>query len=82
MAIGIPFVATAYGTNYRIMENGVQGFLAKTNEEWLECLTILINDNALRKKMGKEGRKRVEEKFSVKTNFPKYHHVFETVISG
>jgi hypothetical protein len=81
MAIGIPFIATAFGTNYRIMENGVQGFLAKTNEEWLDGLTRLINDNALRKQMGREGRKRVEEMFSVKANFPKYHHVFETVLS-
>ena len=81
MAIAIPFVATAFGTNYRIMENGVQGFLATTNEEWLEALTKLINDNVLREQMGRAGRKRVEEMFSIKANFPKYHHVFETVLS-
>jgi len=79
MAIGIPFVATAYGTNYRIMENGIHGFLALTNEEWLQSLTTLISDVDLRKRMGTEGRKRVEEVFSLEANFEKYYKVFKTV---
>jgi len=80
MAIGIPFVATAYGTNYRIMENGIQGFLALTNEEWLESLIILVNDIELRRRMGIEGRKRVEQMFSIEANFQKYYSVFNTVL--
>lgn len=80
MAIAIPFVATAYGTNYRIMEDGVQGYLAATEEEWVDRLTRLIDDVNLRKKMGIEGRKRVVEKYSVETNFSKYLEVFKTVI--
>jgi glycosyltransferase involved in cell wall biosynthesis len=82
MAIAIPFVATAYGTNYRIMENGVQGFLAATNEEWLQALIHLIDDIDLRKRMGLAGRKRVEERFSLQANFPKYLQVFKTVLSA
>jgi len=81
MSIAIPFVATAYGTNFRIMENGVQGFLTTTNEEWVECLIKLIDDKVLRERMGKEGRKRVEEKYSVKANFPAYLKIFNTVIN-
>src|SRR6185503_15091134 len=34
MAIAVPVVATAYGTNFRVMEDGVQGFLAKDEKEW------------------------------------------------
>ena len=79
MAIGIPFVATAYGTNYRIMENGIQGFLALTSEEWLKSLTVLVNDVDLRRRMGIEGRKRVEQMFSIEANFEKYCKVFDTV---
>ncbi len=82
MAIAIPFVATAYGTNFRIMENGVHGFLASTNEDWLEALIKLIDDVELRKRMGLAGRRRVEEMFSVKANFPKYLQVFKTVTSS
>ncbi|HEY2722926.1 MAG TPA: hypothetical protein VGI82_14435 [Chitinophagaceae bacterium] len=81
MAIAIPFVATAYGTNYRIMENGKQGFLALTDEEWLEALIKLTDSAELRRQMGLEGRKRVEEMFSLKINFPKYLQIFKTAVS-
>jgi L-malate glycosyltransferase len=80
MAIAIPFVATAYGTNFRIMENGVQGFLASTDDEWVESLLKLIDDVELRKRMGLAGRKTVEESFSVQANLPKYLNVFKTII--
>jgi L-malate glycosyltransferase len=82
MAIAIPFVATAYGTNFRIMENGVQGFLALTDEEWLQSLTTLVSDVNLRRQMGMAGRRRVEELFSVKANLPKYYQVFGNVLAS
>lgn len=80
MAIAIPFVATAYGTNYRIMQEGVQGFMALSNEEWIESIIKLIDDVELRKRMGLAGRKTVEDLYSVKVNFSKYLQVFKTVI--
>ena len=81
MAIAIPFVATAYGTNYRVMQNGVQGFMASSDKEWIDALLKLIDDATLRKRMGLAGRRTVEELFSVNANFPKYLQVFKTVIS-
>jgi glycosyltransferase involved in cell wall biosynthesis len=81
MSIAVPAVATAYGTNFRIMEDGVQGYLAKDDEEWVSRLIQLIDDVSLRKKMGLAGRKRVVEMFSVKINLPKYLQVFNEVIS-
>jgi len=80
MSIAIPFVATAYGTNYRIMQNGVQGFMAANDKEWVERLIQLIDNVNLRKQMGLAGRKTVEELFSVKANYPKYLHAFKNVI--
>jgi len=79
MAIAIPFVATAYGTNFRVVEDGVSGFLAKNEKEWVQRIIELIDDVELRKRIGQAGRKRVEEYFSVKANFSKYLQVFENV---
>lgn len=79
MAIAIPVVATAYGTNYRVINDGVSGFLVHSNEEWTKRIIELIDDINLRKRIGLAGRKKVEESFSVKVNFPKYLHVFKTV---
>ncbi|MEP7373396.1 MAG: glycosyltransferase family 4 protein [Chitinophagaceae bacterium] len=81
MAIAIPFVATAYGVNYRIMQTGTEGFLAATEKEWIDSIIRLIDDAELRKKMGLAGRKTVEELYSVKANVSKYSQVFKTVIS-
>lgn len=82
MAIGIPVVATAYGTNFRIMQDGVEGFLASNEKEWVARLVQLIDNVQLRKQMGLAGRKRVEEQFSVEANFGKYLHVFDTVFQN
>jgi L-malate glycosyltransferase len=79
MAIAIPFVATAYGVNYRIMENGAQGFLAANEKEWTDSIIRLIDDVDLRKKMGLAGRKTIEDLYSVKANISKYLTVFKTV---
>ena len=80
MSVALPFVATAYGTNYRIMQEGVQGYMAANENEWIEKLLNLVDDLNLRKKMGLAGRKTVEELFSVKANYPKYLQAFKNVI--
>ena len=72
-------MATAYGTNFRIMENGVQGFLASSNAEWVAFLLQLIDDETLRDQMGREGRKRVVERYSIQANLPAYENVLREV---
>ncbi len=81
MAIGIPFVATRFGTNFRIMEDGVQGFMALEQDEWTEKLKQLIDNFELRKKMGEMGRKRIIEQYSTEANLPKYLNAFKTITS-
>lgn len=79
MAIGIPAVATAYGTNFRIIDDGIDGYLVKNKEEWVSRIIELVDDVALRERIGKAGRRKVENYFSVDANFPKYLQVFKTV---
>jgi glycosyltransferase involved in cell wall biosynthesis len=78
MALGIPTVATAIGANFRVIENGVSGFLVHSEEEWLDALSRLIKDSQLRKKVGLAARQRVVELFSVKANIKKYLSVLNT----
>lgn len=65
MAVGIPVVASPIGVNNDIITHGVNGFLAKTPDEWLECLSNIVNDGDLRHRLGIAGRKTVEEHYSV-----------------
>jgi L-malate glycosyltransferase len=79
MALGIPTVATALGANFRVIENGVSGFLVQNDDEWIEALSKLIQDENLRRCIGGNARVRVEQLFSVESNKGKYIHILNTL---
>ncbi len=79
MACGIPVVASAVGVNKDIIEDGVNGFLASTEEDWFEKLRMLLSDPALREKVGLAGRRTVEERYSLDVNAPKMYQALQDV---
>lgn len=81
MGVGIPVVCTRIGEVVHFVEDGVNGFLADSDEEWIEKISKLIRDSDLRKKMGFAARKTVEDKFSVKVNAYKYIDIFTKIMS-
>lgn len=82
MAFGIPAVMSPVGVNTEIIEEGKNGFLANSHQEWVEKLSILIDQKELRQTMGENARKTVEERYSVKANQPVYLHWFKTLTDG
>ena len=66
MSVGIPVVASDMGLNKAVIQNGVNGFLVDDLHGWIEKLSLLITDSSLRHVLGENGRKLVEEKFSLK----------------
>ncbi|MDO9464614.1 MAG: glycosyltransferase family 4 protein [bacterium] len=79
MGVGVPAVASRIGENGKIIKDGINGFLADSNDEWIEKLSLLIEDPTLRQKMGKEGRNTVENFYSLKVNTSKLKAVLEKV---
>lgn len=69
--VGLPVVCTPVGINRDLVEDGVNGFYAISNEEWEKKLSILIKDENLRKTMGLKGLKRVLERYTVSACGPK-----------
>jgi len=65
MALETPVIMSPVGVNTEIISQGVNGFLAKNEQEWFDILCELIENPELRKTIGKVGRKTVEEKYSV-----------------
>ncbi len=65
MACEIPTVLSAVGVNTQIVTNNVDGFICTGEEEWYNLLDQLLSDSALRLKVGQQGRKRIEEAYSV-----------------
>lgn len=76
MGLSKPTVMSPVGVNTEIIEHGANGFLASSKNEWVECLSQLIELEELRKQLGEAGRKTVEEKYSVKANQERYLELF------
>ena len=66
MACGLPSVSSPVGVNSEIINDGENGFLARSSEEWISRIALLIEDKNLREAMGRKARKTVEEKYSLK----------------
>lgn len=65
MSLGIPAVCTDMGANRDVVKHGENGFLAKTQEQWLNCFDTLIDDVVLRKHLGDEARRTVVDNYSM-----------------
>ncbi|MFM7592896.1 MAG: glycosyltransferase [Isosphaeraceae bacterium] len=79
MALGIPTVATAIGTNFRVIENDQSGLLVKTDEQWIEALFKLIDTPSERRRLGQAARQRVEKYYSIEANKDVYLAIFDKV---
>jgi glycosyltransferase involved in cell wall biosynthesis len=68
MALGKPVVASRIGANVDIVKDGENGFLAESEEDWYDALTMLIKDRDLRERMGEKARATIEKAYSIKHN--------------
>lgn len=82
MALEIPTVAEAIGTNREIIDHGRNGFLVEGREAWSDALRRLVRDPDLRRRVGREGRRTVEERYSVSANREAYLRVLEDAGEG
>lgn len=63
MALGIPAVATRFGTALESIEHGRTGFLCDADDSWIEAL-VRLQDPTLRQAMGGAARQEVEARYS------------------
>lgn len=71
MALGIPAVVSPVGVNTSIVRDGVNGFLARDADEWVDRITQLLSDPGLRASLGAEARRTVEERYSARVQAPR-----------
>jgi glycosyltransferase involved in cell wall biosynthesis len=80
MSLEIATIMSSVGVNTEIIQQGINGFLASTEEEWLDKLTLLIENEELRLLLGKAGRKTIENKYSVKAWENKYLEYYNELV--
>lgn len=79
MASALPVVASPVGINSEIVEEGETGFLARSDSEWEERLTRLIEDAPLRARMGSRGRAVAENRYSLSIQQQQLMNIFTEV---
>ena len=77
MAIGRPAVASPVGANCEVVTHGVDSYLPDTLAGWEDHLVALVEDPALRERVGKAGRARIESAYSLAAVLPRYLSVLE-----
>ena len=65
MAMGVPVICSAVGTNREVISHGENGLLASSPEEWLEQAGMLAGCQAERERLGAAGRRTVEQGYSM-----------------
>jgi glycosyltransferase involved in cell wall biosynthesis len=77
-ALGIPAIASSIGVNSEIIDNEINGFLCTTEAEWEKAFISLLTSSSLREKMGKSGREKVEQFYSIKSQKSKFISLFDS----
>lgn len=80
MATGRPVVVSPVGVNTEVVEQGLNGFLASTTDEWVGALLRLARSPELRVAMGLEARKTVENRFSAAVGSAKFGRAIRSAL--
>lgn len=79
MSVGTPCVISPVGMNAEVVEDGVNGFLAASPEEWTQKLERLIVDSDLRRRMGEAARETIRKRYAHDVQYPAFKRVMELV---
>jgi glycosyltransferase involved in cell wall biosynthesis len=82
MAAGVPCIGSPIGMTPEVIEHGRNGLLARSTEEWISALDSLLSDPGLRERLSREGRRTVEERYSLKVHAPRLGAIVRGVAVG
>ncbi len=79
MAAGLPVVANRVGVQAEMVRHGETGFLAETADDWVEAVGRLATDPSLRARMGRAGRRVVEEHYGVPEGARRWRAILDAI---
>jgi L-malate glycosyltransferase len=81
-AMGIPAVVRRIGSNSEVIENGVNGFLATTLDEFAEYCALLLQEQDVWAEMRAAARTRMEKEFSIQTQMQKMEALYDQLLGA
>lgn len=78
--VGLPAVCTPVGVNKDVVKDNVTGFYANNPDEWVEKLSILIENPDLRRKMGEAGREIVMNGYTIQSCAPRLLQIIQKTV--
>lgn len=79
MGVGVPSVGSDLGGNREVIADGVNGFLATADDEWMEKILRLSQDQALAHRLGVAGRETVLALYSAEVCAQRFAEVLHRV---
>ncbi|WP_407378851.1 glycosyltransferase domain-containing protein [Methanobrevibacter sp.] len=76
-ALGIPVVASDMNVYNEAIEDGVTGFLANNEDEWVNKLSMLIEDPILRNGIVNNARRDILENYNLKSRVNQWDEIFK-----
>lgn len=79
MACGKPVIASPVGVNRDIVENGVNGFLAENEDDWVAAFENLYAHPDVALSIGKWNREKVKDSFCIQVTAPRIESLLRSV---
>jgi glycosyltransferase involved in cell wall biosynthesis len=82
MACALPVIASPVGVNTVLVEDGVNGFLAATSDDWVASILRLVDHPDDGSRMGRRGREKVEREYSLEVTAPRLAGLLLEIAAG
>jgi len=84
LACGTPVIATDVGGISEVVNDGENGYIVKPNDaiELANAIESLLDNGAIRKKLGQQGRKWVTENFSIEKSVHSLSRIYEDCLNS
>lgn len=79
MSRGVPVVASPVGANTALIDHGRNGCLASTTDEWVDAISNLAQDVALRAGMGHRARETIDRSYSSERVTPRLASLLDSI---
>jgi glycosyltransferase involved in cell wall biosynthesis len=81
MALGIVPIGTPLASNPEVIRHGENGFLADSDDEWVEYVTQVVTDTELRQRLSRTAADDALAKYSLKANEKKIVEAFRAALN-